>query len=122
MWSSRQYLDVTFRSQAGDWYMIFNGEQLFSIEVIREQDTCNQYPASWVTGVSYDAQGKRLVFEDLGLVATVDSSCPIGVGSGLAQYETQSSGAGFSSSTDGKWYVVDLATADVCEVIVWSRF
>jgi len=123
--ASRQYYDVTFRSQAGDWYMIVNGERLISIEVIREQDTCNQYPTLWVTGVSSDAQGNLLLeFEDLGVVATVDSSCAIGVGSGLATYETPSSHAagGYSPSTASKQYVVDLATVDVCEVIAWSSF
>ena len=69
------------------------------------------------------AQGNLfLEFEDWGLVATVDSSRLIGVGSGLASYETQSSAAGYSPSTDGKWWVVDLATVDVCEVKFWDSF
>ena len=124
MWGSRQYLDVTFRSQAGDWYMIFNQEELISIEVIREQDTCDPYQVGLVTGVSSDSEGNPILeFEGQGLAATVYSSCPIGVGSALASYTTPSSAAsGYSPSTASKDWVVDLATVDVCEVTFWNTF
>jgi hypothetical protein len=106
--------------------MVVNAEALISIEVIREQDTCDPYPTGWVTGVSSGSQGNLILeVEEQGLAATVDSSCPIGVGSGLASYETPDSASaagGYSPSTASKWYVVDLATVDVCEVIGWSSF
>ena len=103
--------------------MIFNGEELISIEVIREQDTCDPYPTGWVTGVSSDSLGNLVLeFEGNGLTATADSSCPIGVGSGLVSYETPGASdvAGYSPSTGPKWWVVDIATVDVCEVKWWG--
>ena len=116
-------MHVVFRSQSGDWYAALNGSGLFSIEVIREQDTCDPYPTGWVTGVSSDLQGNLVLeFEGNGLTANVDSSCPIGVGSGLVSYETPgvSDVAGYSSSTRSTWWVVDIATVDVCEVKFWN--
>jgi hypothetical protein len=112
----RQYSDLVFRSQAGDWYMLVNGKELMFIEMMREPDTCDPYQNGWVTGVSSDSQGNLILeaegFVDGGYTFTVDSSCPIGVGSGVITY--------WVVDPNTRLWVVDLATADVCEASTWS--
>ena len=108
---------IVFKTQTGDWYMIANEKELFEIAVAREPDTCREYEYGLVTGVGSDNQGDIVLdFQDAELKAVVGTSCPIGVGSKLASYEEVTSG--YKPQGEKQW-VVDLLTADACEVKAW---
>lgn len=106
---------IVFKSLAGDWYMIVDEAQLITIDVLREPDTCREYPYGEVVNVVYDYEGGKLLEFSNYQSAIVEASCPIGLGAKLASYKEKTSGTGWE--TDGKKsFIVDLLTVDVCEV------
>lgn len=105
-WSSSDE-HMVFKTSAGKWYTIEDAEELYRLDVTKEPDSCFEYEYGTVTDSRNNSQGQKvLILGDEGEIV-VRGGCSIDTGSPVAWY-------------DDPWtspYLVDLLTAESCEVL-----